>query len=263
MAAGRESWGVLATEDVVRFQVSLSKLSPATVRRKMSALRSLLKFLKKRGAGPTAELPSVSGVKVPRRLPKALPLETLMALLEAPNLSTPGGLRDRALLEVVYGAGLRVSEACSLRFDELDLDTSALRVTGKRGKTRVVPLPEQTLPWVVRYLESGRPMLVKRPLAEVFVSDRGRRMRRQVVFTKLGRYARLAGIESNVGPHVLRHSYAVHMLQGGADLRTVQELLGHTSIATTQIYTQLDLEHVRGRYLAAHPRGKRFKPPSA
>lgn len=242
---------------------TLNELMPATVRRKVSALRSFVRFLKKRGSGPSAELPSTRGLRLSKRLPKALPLEKLTALLDAPDLSKPGGLRDRAVLELVYGAGLRVSEACELRLDELSLDSAMLRVTGKRGKTRVVPLPQQTIHWMRRYLEAARPTLVRQPLAEVFVSERGKRMCRQVVFDKLGRYARLAGIETSVSPHVLRHTYAVHLLEGGADLRAVQELLGHSSIATTQVYTQLDLEHVRGRYLAAHPRGKRFRPPSA
>jgi integrase/recombinase XerD len=189
-----------------------------------------------------------------KRLPKALPVAEMQALLNAPDISKPGGLRDRALMELVYGAGLRISEAISLRLDELDLDSAAIRVTGKRGKTRLVPLPSLTIPWLERYLAEARPQLVKKPVAQVFVADKGKALARQVAYNRLVRYARLAGIEKTVSPHTLRHSYAVHLLQGGADLRAVQELLGHASISTTQVYTQLDLEEVQKRYRSAHPR---------
>jgi integrase/recombinase XerD len=157
-------------------------------------------------------------------------------------------------MELVYGAGLRISEAVELRLEELDLDTAAFRVTGKRGKTRWLPLPRFTLPWVEKYLLEARPKLVRRPVAQVFVGTRGGRFSRQNAYMVLQRHARAAGIEKKLSPHVLRHTYAVHLLQGGADLRAVQELLGHASISTTQVYTQLDLEEVRRKYRQAHPR---------
>lgn len=237
-----------------RFHVSLGPpLAPATAQRKTSALRSLLKFLKRRGKGPTGDLPSTGGFKKPRRLPKALALEQLERLLSAPDLAKPNGLRDRALMELIYGAGLRVSEAISLGTERLDLDTATAIVTGKREKTRAIPLPAQTIAWIERYFEQARPRLLRSPVAWVIVSDRGRRMCRQVAHHKLARYARLAGL-TGISPHTLRHTYAVHLLKGGADLRAVQELLGHESIATTQVYTQLDMDEVAAKYRAAHPR---------
>lgn len=156
-------------------------------------------------------------------------------------------------MELIYGAGLRVAEAVSLRTDEVDLDVAALRVTGKRQKVRWVPLPRLTLPWLETYVEEMRPKLLKGARSEVFISDRGKAMSRQIVYNRLQRYAKNAGLPG-VSPHVLRHTYAVHLVQGGADLRTVQELLGHASIATTQIYTELDRREVAEKYRKAHPR---------
>jgi integrase/recombinase XerD len=251
---GIASWRDLRSEHFLRYQASLRGGKPATLMRRTSSLRSMLKYLRKHGLGPDAELPSTGGASRPRRLPKALSLEELAALLSAPDVSKPPGLRDRALMETVYGAGLRVSEAVDLRLEELDLDTAAFRVTGKRGKTRWLPLPRFTLPWLERYLQEGRPHLAKRPMAQVFLGTRGGRLSRQNVYLLLQKYAQQAGLGKKVSPHVLRHTYAVHLLQGGADLRAVQELLGHASISTTQVYTQLDLEEVKRKYRKAHPR---------
>lgn len=253
---GLTAWESAGTADLIAYQSTLgSPLSPASARRKLSALRSFLRFVHRRQRTNSLDLPVLDAIRATKRLPKALDRERLEALLEAPDLATPGGLRDRVALELIYGAGLRVSELTSLRVDELFLGEEVVRVTGKRGKTRLVPLPRQTLAWLQRYLESARPTLVRQPIAQLMVSDRGRPLSRQVVFTRMRRYARLAGIPSNIGPHTLRHTYAVHLLQGGADLRAVQELLGHESIATTQVYTELNLDEVRRRYEQAHPRG--------
>ena len=254
MSVGVADWRGVTADLVLRYQASLGGEKPATLMRRTSSLRSLLKFLKKNGHGPEAELPSLTGVRRPKRLPKALGLEELTALLNAPDVSKPEGLRDRALMEIVYGAGLRISEAVELRMEELDLDTAAFRVTGKRGKTRWLPVPRFTLPWIERYIQEGRPKLVKRPKAQVFVGTRGGRLSRQNAYLLLQKHAKKAGIKKKVSPHVLRHTYAVHLLQGGADLRAVQELLGHASISTTQVYTQLDMEEVKKKYRVAHPR---------
>jgi integrase/recombinase XerD len=169
-------------------------------------------------------------------------------------VSKPQGLRDRAILELIYGAGLRVSEAVTLNISEIDLAESAVRLTGKRGKTRWAPLPDETKDWLVRYLAEARPHLAKRASGLMFLSDTGRPLLRQTVYKKLESFAHLAGLEHGVSPHTLRHTYAVHLLKGGADLRAVQELLGHESISTTQIYTNLDLGEVQKKYLSAHPR---------
>lgn len=157
-------------------------------------------------------------------------------------------------MELVYGTGLRVTEAISLRIDEIDLDQAAFRVSGKRGKTRWVPVPMHTTPWIHQYLLEGRSQLVKKPVANVFLGSRGAKLSRQSAYAILEHHRLNAGIEAKVSPHTLRHTYAVHLIQGGADLRVVQELLGHASISTTQVYTQLDLEHVQRTYDSAHPR---------
>lgn len=252
---GLDGWDQLDNERVFRYQSTLAPpIATSTAQRRMSSLRSLLKYLKRRNAGPDGDLPSTGGYRKPKRLPKALSFEALTRLLDAPDLSKPQGLRDRALMELIYGAGLRVSEAVGLSLGELDLIEGALRVTGKRGKTRWCPLPGGTVGWLRQYIENGRPALLKRPSGLVILSDRGRAMCRQTAYAKLNRYARLAGIEEKIGPHTLRHTYAVHLLHGGADLRAVQELLGHESIATTQVYTHLDMEQVKRAYEKAHPR---------
>lgn len=251
---GLLNWADLTAAEQVAFESTLGPpLARTTAQRRVSSLRSFLKFLKRNREGPSADLPDTGGFRKPKALPKALAREQMEALLATPDVETPMGLRDRAAMELIYGAGLRVSEAVSLTTFDLDLDVAVSRVTGKRGKTREVPLPAGTVVWLGRYLDEGRPKLLKKPLANVLISDRGLPFLRQTVFDRLERYTKEAGLEV-VGPHVLRHTYAVHLLRGGADLRAVQELLGHASIATTQVYTHLDLEEVRRRYDKAHPR---------
>ena len=252
---GMSSWTSLAETEIVRYEASLATgIARSTAQRRLSSLRSFLKFLKSRNVGPNSDLPGTGGFKKPKSLPKALSLEQMLAMLDAADDSTASGLRDRALLELIYGAGLRVSEAVALKLEELDLENAAIRVTGKRGKTRWIPVPIQTMTWIQRYLEASRPNLTTRATDLVILSDRGLPLLRQTAYKKVEQYAKRAGIEGGVSPHVLRHTYAVHLLHGGADLRAVQELLGHESIATTQIYTQLDLDEVKKRYRAAHPR---------
>lgn len=252
---GISDWVALTPPDLSAYEATLGPpLARSSASRRQSSLRSFLKFLKKRGEGPVADLPSTGGFKKAKTLPKALRLDQLDAVLAVPDVSTPSGLRDRALFELIYGAGLRVSEAVELEFDGLDIESGVLRVRGKREKTRIVPLPPVCAEWIRKYIVEGRPNLVATPIPNVIVSTKGKRMLRQTAFKVLEKFAGLAGIEGAIGPHTLRHSYAVHLLKGGADLRAVQELLGHESISTTQIYTGLDLEEVRKRYTGAHPR---------
>ncbi|MBX3119316.1 MAG: tyrosine recombinase [Fimbriimonadaceae bacterium] len=252
---GLEDWQKLDFPTVQRYQSTLGPpIAPTTAQRRMSSLRSFLKFLKKQGFGPPMDLPSTGGFKKARALPKALPYERVEALLNAPDIETSDGLRDRAILELIYGAGLRISEAVDLNMSQLDFDSGLLRVHGKRGKTRLVPLPGDTVYWLKKYVAEARPKLLKKPIGEVFVSHRGLKLRRTTVGLKLAEYCKLAGISEKVSPHTLRHSYAVHLLKGGADLRAVQELLGHESVATTQVYTHLDMDEVRRKFENAHPR---------
>lgn len=253
--SGLNSWTDLSEPVLMRYEASLgAPLSRATAQRRLSSLRSFLKFLKKHGRGPDGELPSTGGFRKAKALPKALTGEQIREIFDRIILDMPSGIRDRVLLELIYGAGLRISEALSISLQDVDVSNRVLRVTGKRGKTRVVPLPSETAAWARRYMEEARPKLVKKPVATFIVSDHGRTLLRQTAYNKLAQFCRAAGMRDAVGPHALRHSYAVHLIQNGADLRAIQELLGHESIATTQVYTQLDMDEVQRKYLKAHPR---------
>lgn len=255
--SGGEDWAGYSTEDADRLYAWMASqgLSQSSVRRKLSALRSFLKFLLREGYDLRSRLPEHTSARRPRRLPKALTESEVEALLAAPDASKPPGLRDRTMLESLYGCGLRVSECCDLSLSDLLLQDAVVRVTGKRGKTRMVPIPEGTLKWLVKYLKEGRPALVKpKSPPRVFLNQRGDGLSRSGVFRILRGYARAAGIRKAIGPHTLRHSYAVHLVRAGADLRAVQELLGHESVATTEVYTFLDFETLREKYLQAHPR---------
>jgi integrase/recombinase XerD len=254
---GLRDWRALEPALVSRYQTTLGPpLAPATAQRKLSALRSFLKYLKRRRRGPDGDLPSTGGFRRPKRLPKALDHTAASKMLALPG-DNPEALRDLALLELLYGGGLRVSEACSATIADLDIGEGRLRVLGKRGKVRWCPLPEGSLDVLRRYLGQGRPELQTRspiPSALLLLSNRGIRLSRQSAHGIVKRLASAAGVEAHTSPHILRHTFAVHLLKGGADLRAVQELLGHASIATTQVYTQLDLEEVRRSYERAHPR---------
>ena len=248
-------WLELTDSVIFCYQATLGPpMATSTARRKMSSLRSLIKFLQRSRQGKIGNLPETGGYRRERALPKALSEVDLTKLLESMDCTTPQGLRDRALFELIYGAGLRITEAISLRTEQIDREREAIVVTGKRGKTRWIPLPEQTLIWINRYLAESRPLLSKRTSPYMIVSNRGNQMNRSVAFLNLEKYQKLAGIGADVTPHILRHSYAVHLLRGGADLRAVQELLGHESIGTTQVYTQIELEQVISAHQKAHPR---------
>lgn len=252
---GHSAWATVQEVDLDAYGSTLGPpLAPATAQRRMSSLRSLLKFLKRNARGSEADLPGTGGFRRRKSLPKALPREDLERFLAVPDLARASGLRDRALMELLYGAGLRISEAADLALGDLDEPGSAVRVTGKRAKSRWVPVPAVTWQWLERYLSVARPALQRGPTDRLFLSNRGLPLRRTTVGAAMARYAAAAGLPHGVSPHQLRHTYAVHLLQGGADLRAVQELLGHESIATTQVYTQLEMDEVRRRFDAAKPR---------
>ncbi|HJF46162.1 site-specific tyrosine recombinase [Thermophilibacter provencensis] len=231
-------------------------LAPSSVERAVSAIKGLHRFMvadELCSAFPTADLPLPAK---PARLPDVISVEAAARLLDQPFPQTPSGLRDRAILETLYGCGLRASELCGLDLRSVVLDEALLRVRGKGGKERVVPVMGTAAAALSAYLEQGRGELVgRRPTQAVFLNVRGGRLSRQSVHAIVERYGRVAGIEG-LHPHTLRHSYATHLLEGGADLRAVQELLGHANIATTQLYTHVDRSHIRRVYLAAHPRAR-------
>lgn len=252
----------VAREDVTAFIGDLRArgLAPSSIERKVAAVKGLHKFLVREGITenhPTARLPLP---KVPERLPDVISIGQVDALLALPFPDTPSGLRDRALLELLYGSGLRVSEATALQVGDVDLEAGFVRVVGKGNKERIVPLGGMAAHAIEAYLRSGRPFLrPKRSSAasepEIFLSTRGRRLARQVVFRIVRRYGDAVGLEG-LHPHTLRHSFATHLLEGGADLRALQEMLGHADISTTQVYTHVDRRHIREEYLSTHPRAR-------
>jgi len=231
--------------------------SPRSNARLLSALRAFFAWRLRRGDrgdDPTALL---EPPKLPRLLPKALAESQVDALLSAPDVSGPLGLRDRAMLELMYACGLRVSELAGLPATALNLRQGVLRVLGKGGKERVVPLGEEARHWLERYLAQARPQLAgKRVLAPLFIGADGEAPSRQQVWQQVKRYAAAAGIDpARISPHGLRHSFATHLLNRGADLRALQMLLGHSSLSTTQIYTLVAREQLKRLHAMHHPRG--------
>jgi integrase/recombinase XerD len=239
-------------------------LANASVARAVIAVRSLHRFAAAEGL--TAEDPArtVRPPKPPRRLPKALSLDQVQAMLAVPSTDTEIGLRDAALLELLYGTGMRISEAVGLDVDEIhrllrtpaDGPAPGLRVLGKGNKERIVPVGSYARRALDAYLVRGRPVLASRGRGTpaLFLNARGSRLSRQSAWAVLRSVAEKAGITVEVSPHTLRHSYATHLLDGGADIRVVQELLGHASVTTTQIYTLVTIDHLREVFLTSHPR---------
>jgi integrase/recombinase XerD len=222
----------------------------------LSAIKHFHRFLSREGLGTETAPDRAIRPRLARRLPTVLTLGQVERLLEQPDES-PLGMRDRAMLEMAYGAGLRVSELCGLPVDAVQSDQRLVMVTGKGGKQRVVPYGRAAARALARYLDAGRPrLLAGRVSMRVFVNHRGGSLSRVGFFKRLKQHAAAAGIERRVSPHVLRHSFATHLLEGGADLRLVQELLGHADIATTQVYTNVDTRHILEAHRAFHPRGR-------
>ena len=231
--------------------------SPRSNARLLSALRAFYAWLVRRGArgdDPTALL---DPPKLPRSLPKALAESQIDALLAAPDIATPLGLRDRAMLELMYACGLRVSELVNLPATAVNLRQGALRVMGKGSKERLVPLGEEAQHWLERYLAQARTQIAgKRALAPLFLSTSGEAPTRQQFWLLVKKYAAAAGIDPDrISPHGLRHSFATHLLNHGADLRALQMLLGHSSLSTTQIYTLVAREQLKQLHARHHPRG--------
>ena len=230
---------------------------PRTTARLLSALRRFYRYLVREGVltkDPTAELESP---KLGRPLPKSLTEAQVERLLDAPDVSKSLGLRDRAMLETLYATGLRVSELVALTLSQLRQEAGVVRVIGKGNKERLVPIGEQAADWLAKYLSETRPTLVRqRQTDALFPTNRGAAMTRQAFWHNIKRYAGIAGIDrGQLSPHTLRHAFATHLLNHGADLRVVQMLLGHTDLSTTQIYTQVARERLKTPHAQHHPRG--------
>ena len=231
------------------------RYSPASVARKISAVRSFIKFLLAEREIEKSPLATFESRRPPKRLPKSLDVDEVSRLLNAPDLHTDLGLRDKAMLETLYACGLRVSELISLKVEDVNLSAGLLRCLGKGGKERVVPIGEMAAQCIRTYVESVRGKHEGGPRSEyLFLTKQGRPMSRVMFWKIIKKYARTADITNPITPHVLRHSFATHLLERGADLRSLQEMLGHASIATTQIYTHVSRDHLREVYRETHPR---------
>ena len=249
--------GETSKMDVMAYLLSLWKqdLSAKTVARSVSVLRGFYRWLADEGVLRGNPLEDMESPRTTRSLPEVLSLDEVESLLNQPDPSNPIGMRDKAMLELLYATGLRVSEFVHLVLNNVNLEAGYLIVLGKGGKQRVVPMGQEALDWLRRYLEESRKrLLANRQSTLVFVSQWGRGMSRQGFWKIVKKYSLMAGIRKNISPHTLRHSFASHLLEGGADLRSIQSLLGHVDISTTQIYTHVTRERLRKVHARYHPR---------
>ena len=253
----------LSTVDEIRQQAVVDHirllgdlgLKPSSVARNLTSIRVFHRFLTSEGLSDRTPTENLKPPKVGRKLPSVLTVAEVDRLLNAPDVDTTLGLRDRALLEMTYGAGLRVSEAIGLEFSQLMFEIDVVRVIGKGSKERFVPIGSQAQAWVGRYLEEARGDLARASARWVFLNFRGGKLSRMGIWKILRKCVLEAAIAKKVSPHTLRHSFATHLLEGGADLRAVQEMLGHSDISTTQIYTHVDREYLKEVHRTFHPRG--------
>ena len=258
MHQGRTTIDEVTDVDVVEFMMALAskRLAQSTQARRLVAIRNLFRFLLRDrilDKDPTA---LVTTPKIGRHLPEYLSMQEVDALLAAPNRETRLGLRNAAMLETLYATGLRVSELIHLGIPDCDLETGLVRTVGKGSKQRLVPIGDVARAVIVEYMEQARPLLVKQTTDTLFLTNRGSSMTRQAFWKIIKRYALLAGIIRDISPHTLRHSFATHLLEHGADLRSIQEMLGHADISTTQIYTHISLARMEQVYRQHHPRAR-------
>ncbi len=244
--------------DLLAFLASrvATRIKASTTSRELSSLKRFYRFLLRQGTIQVDPSLNIDTPKIPRSLPDSLTEADVECLLNTPNIEQPLGLRDRAMMEVLYASGLRVSELVNLLTTQVSLDMGVVRIMGKGNKERLVPLGEEALEWFVRYMADGRPAILKgRTTDAVFVTTRGQGMTRHAFWHVIKRYSQQAGITKALSPHTLRHAFATHLLNHGADLRVVQLLLGHADISTTQIYTHVARERLKKLHAEHHPRG--------
>lgn len=262
--AGIEGPGQVRDDHLRRFLVSMSEgLSASSRARLMSTLRGFFRFLVSEGTAPADPTATIAIPRRGRKLPVVLSVNQVTRLIEGTVGTKPTDLRNRAILEVLYGCGCRVSELCGIDLTDLDLADEMLLLRGKGSKQRLVPVGQPGAEAMDRYLRDGRGSLLKgKASAALFLNARGGRLSRVSVWTMIKKAAREAGLPGEMSPHTLRHSYATHLLEGGADLRVVQELLGHADISTTEIYTHVDRSWLADAWLEAHPRARWPQPES-
>jgi len=257
---GRSDWPSVTSDDLTAWLHALAakRLAPSSLARKLTALRTFCRFLVQEQRLPKDPSGLLVGAKQERRLPGALTAREVERLLLAPSGGDPFALRDRAILEVFYSSGLRVSELAHLTLQQIDLQQGFLRVFGKGSKERMVPLGSRAIDAVTRYLTAGRSHFVrpKKTGSQLFLSERGAGLSRITLWVIVKKYAKKAGITQAVKPHLLRHSFATHLLSGGADLRSIQEMLGHANLSTTEIYTSVSPDRIVDQHTRFHPRNK-------
>ena len=255
--AGASSLDDLTETILIGFMESLRQagMSAGSISRKLSAIKTFSKYSYREGSVKKDFTANVMGMRAGKKLPSVLSIEEVSKLLNQPNGPEPGDVRDKAMLETLYATGLRVSELINLRLIDLNLDVGFLRCFGKGSKERIVPIGQVAIACVNRYLADGRPKFANSASSEyIFLNSRGRKMSRVGFWKIIKKYTAKAGILKNISPHTLRHSFATHLLQGGADLRSIQEMLGHADIATTQIYTHVTRDKLKEVYRESHPR---------
>jgi integrase/recombinase XerD len=255
---GHRDPGALRADDLRAFLLACTAdLAPRSRARLVSTLRSFCRFMAAQGLAGGDAAATLKGPRLGRSLPGVLGVHAIERLLLTVHGPSPRELRDRAILEILYGCGLRVSECCGIDLADLDPQAATLRVRGKGRKVRIVPVGQPALDACAQYLSRGRPELARRrPGAALFLNARGGRLSRVSIWNLVQRSARAADLPHTVTPHTLRHSYATHLLEGGCDLRIVQELLGHADLSTTEIYTHVDGALLREAYRSAHPRAR-------
>ncbi len=236
--------------------VKFPQSKPRSIGRLVASMRRFYRYCLRENLIQVDPTLQIESPKLPRSLPKSLNEEEVDDLLNAPDVNQPIGLRDKAMLELLYASGLRVSELVNIKVNEVSTQDGVVRVTGKGSKTRLVPMGEEAADWIDRYLKSARPEMLQKRLSDaLFVTNRASAMTRQAFWYLIKRYALQAGIHKPMSPHVMRHAFATHLLNHGADLRVVQMLLGHSDISTTQIYTHVARERLKKLHSDHHPRG--------
>ncbi len=243
----------LDIESYLAYRVDLG-LKPRSTTRSISALKRFYQYFVREKRIASSPLENIAQPKAGQSLPKTLSEAEVEALLSAPNIEEPMGLRDKAMLELLYATGLRVTELVGLRMEQINLRQSVVFVKGKGNKERLVPLGEEAMYWLEQFLKGGRAQMIKHATDFVFPSKRGVGMTRQTFWHRIKHYAILASIESDLSPHTLRHAFATHLLNHGADLRVVQMMLGHSDLSTTQIYTHVANERLKSVHSEHHPR---------
>nr|WP_278960116.1 site-specific tyrosine recombinase XerD [Lactobacillus apis] len=255
---GLDSWPTKAV-DIDAFLAEQRDLNKATssISRMISSLRKFYQWLVRQNIQKINPMLEIDSPKKEHRLPVALSVDEVTKLLDQPDVTKKLGIRDRALLETLYATGIRVSELINLKFSDLHEELKLLKVLGKGSKERLIPISDVAISWIKSYQEKVRdPLLLKsgKYTDTIFLNNRGGALTRQAVWQIIKRYCQMAGISKNVTPHTLRHTFATHLLENGADLRVVQEILGHSDISTTQIYTNLSQQHILQVYAKTHPR---------